>query len=153
MKTIFKFLIAILLFSIATVYADTIRVFTPLESVNRALKVPISDIHIDHEGIVPIGVNQHFVVGYDPVYDPDYVKFYKIPIGDIDIGWSDSTVPIGVNEHFVVGDDHEYGKFYKIPIGDIDIGWSVSTVPIGVNEHFVVGDDREYGKFCKVPID
>ena len=83
MKTIFKFLIAILLFSIATVYADTIRVFTPLESVNRALKVP-HDMPIDwYEGIVPIGVNQDFVVGYDRGYG----RLYKVPISDIDIGW------------------------------------------------------------------
>ena len=63
MKTIFKFLIAISLFSIATVYADTI--ITPLE------------------GAVPIGVNQDFVVGYDELTR----KFCKVRIRDIPIGW------------------------------------------------------------------
>jgi len=62
-KTIFNFLIAISLFSIATVYADTTRVFTPLE------------------GADPIGVNQDFVVEYDH----EHGRFCKVPISDIPI--------------------------------------------------------------------
>ena len=101
MKTIFKFLIAISLFSIATVYADTTRVFTPLE------------------GTVSIGVNDYFVIGYNN----EYQEFYKLPIDDMPIDRYKDIVPIGVNNYFVVGYDNEYREFYKVPIDDIPIGW------------------------------